>query len=511
MMEIASQWLQLIVSIYLAGAAHCIIEHILQHNNPFIIHLVDYLTQRLQLLIHTLCPIAETMGTTMTPSDMCQQTLTFGSVETPHDIAVKVFEQLHRHDLYRSSLVCRKWHQTITPLLWRNPRFYYRLDRQLSDKYSAPISTMWSVTSGSRGNAYIIHQTLDVTEYRHGYNSQLPFRFRPFGQYVRSLSFEYRERLVTDKTLADIAEYCPSLQNLSLRGCRNITDNGLRYLTRGKLRHSLRSINLSGCNKITDYGLALVSKLCVHLQTISLDGCIRISNAGIIVLLKSFALSRWPGSFRSKLQDISYRRCTNMSSTTIQYMARTCGPSLLKLDLATSGTIGDSEIKAISDYCINLQHLNLARKKISIAVTGNDIDRVHTLLQSAQPSLSEATVPEINTVAKKNEITDETIDYMVRRLDLVHLDLSNILSLSNQSVINISHHCNSLATIVLIGCNSIDGDSLPYLLELHRRYGNLVDISLGSSDVNLKDFVNSIESEEDWKDWIHQELVPEVR
>ncbi|KAJ2960300.1 hypothetical protein NQZ79_g4328 [Umbelopsis isabellina] len=513
MMDIASQWLRLIISTFLAGTAHSIIENILQDNNSYIIHLVNSLSQQIHLLfVIIFYPRAKAMGTTSTIilPDMCQQSLTFGTTEIPYDVAAKVFDYLQDHDLCRSMLVCKNWKQTIIPLLWRSPRFYHKLDRQLSDKYSAPISTMWSVTSGTRENAYIIYQTLDVTEYRHGYGSQLPFRYLPLGQFVRSLSFEYREQLVTDQTLADIAEQCPLLQYLSLCGCRSITDNGLRYLTRGKLRHSLRSIDLSGCNKITDYGLTLVSKLCVRLQKISLNGCIRITNAGIIILLKSSAIPRWPGSFKSKLQDISYRRFTNLSSTTIQYLARTCGPSLLKLDLASSGAIGDAEIRAISDYCINLQHLNLARKKKVELVVEHDVDSVHNILQPTQPAPSGAPASD-PTTSIKNEITDETIEYMVKRIDLVHLDLSNVLTISNQSVINISDHCKSLASIVLIGCNNINGDSLPHLLALHRRHNNLVDIAFGDSDVNFKDTVNSIEREDDWKDWIHQKLVPDIR
>ncbi|KAG2177964.1 hypothetical protein INT43_003211 [Umbelopsis isabellina] len=449
-------------------------------------------------------------SSTINLPDMCQQSLTFGTTKLPYDIAAKVFDYLQSHDLYRSTLVCKNWRYAITPLLWRSPRFYHKLDRQLSDKYSAPISTMWSVTSGSRENAYIIYQTLDVAEYRHGYGSQLSFRNLPLGQFVRSLSFEYREQLVTDQTLADIAEHCPSLQFLSLSGCRSITDNGLRYLMRGKLRHSLRSIYLSECNRITDYGLALVSKLCVRLHTISLNGCIRITNAGIIVLVKSSAIPRWPDSFKSKLQDISYRRSTNLSGSTIQYLARTCGPSLRKLDLASSGNIGDAEIKAISDHCINLQHLNVAKKKKMQIVIGNDVESLPNIMPSAQPSSSGAGGADPKTDTK-NEITDETIEYMIKKLDLIHLDLSNVLTISNQSVIHISHHCKSLASIVLIGCNNINGDSLPYLLALHRRFDNLVDISFGESDVNFNDTVNSIEKADDWKDWIHQKLVPDVR
>lgn len=511
-MDIASQWLQLIISTFLAGAAHSIIENILQDNNPVIILLANFLSQQLQLLVIYLYPTAETMGSSSTIilPDMWQQSLTFGNTKLPYDITAKVFDHLQSHDLCQSTLVCKSWRQTLTPLLWRSPRFYHKLDKQLSDKYSAPISTMWSVTSGTRENAYIIYQTLDVADYRHGYGSQLPFRYLQLGQFVRSLSFEYREQLVTDQTLADIAEHCPSLQHLSLSGCQSITDNGLSYLMRGKLRHSLRSINLSDCNSITDYGLALVSKLCARLHTISLDGCTRITDAGIIVLLKSSSMPRWPGSFKSKLQGISYRRFTSLSNPTLRYLVQMCGPSLRKLDLASSGNIGDVEIKAISDYCINLQHLNLARKKKAQIIIGHNVESLLNIPRSTQPSFSEAGVADLKTDTK-NEITDETILYMITRLDLVHLDLSNVLTISNQSVIDISIHCISLASIVLIGCNNINGDSLPLLLALHRRHRNLVDISFGESDVNFKDTVNSIERGDDWKDWIHQKLVPDLR
>ncbi|KAI8579445.1 hypothetical protein K450DRAFT_271985 [Umbelopsis ramanniana AG] len=420
----------------------------------------------------------------------------FGTASFPSELASKIFEHLNQHELLQASQVCKSWNGVATPLLWRSPRFYHKLDKQLSDIYYTPIQTMWP-TSISLDNPYFVHQSLDATEYRDGYDIQLALAQKQLGQYARHLTFEYRESLVCDNTLNDIAMYCTSLQNLSLAGCRNITDAGLQYLSKGKLQYTLNCIDLSDCVLVTDEGVSLILQRFHRLQKVSFNGCTGLTNTGIKTLIRHSATEHWSSVSRSSLQEIYLRRCANLSGNTITYLAITCGPSLQALDLAYSAYIGDKEVRVIAEHCVALRHLSLARRSPS----ENEIE-----LGQSRPDASETSTPinEPTLIDKKDEIIDDSIECLVKRLpQLQYLDLSNITSITNQSVVSISKYCPNLVTLILVGCDMINEESLFSLSELHRQHGQLVNITLGGTTEFLNNIVHSVEHDDNWHGWTH--------
>lgn len=436
-----------------------------------------------------------------------RQPIIFGSTSIPFELSSKLFEHLDRQDLVRASKVCKRWNAIVAPLLWRSPRFFYKLDKHLSDIYIAPIRTMWSTPTMATEQPYVLYQTLDAAEYRHGYQCQLALSRKPLGQYVRFVDFEFREHLVSDQTLADIAQYCPMIQHLSLAGCCQITDTSLRLLSRGKLRHSLKSIDLSDCPQITDDGLSLVSQRFYRLQRVALNGCTGISNAGILTLVRNSSLHDWPCPPRSSLLEIYLRRCSSLSGLTIQYVATTCGSSLRALNLAETAIIGDKEIRSIAKHCVSLLHLSLARSESVLGENHAGTDMGQSILNTQD--LDSATAVTVHNLQQQREnvIVDDTIEYLVKHLpSLCYLDLSNITSITNTSIFSISKFCPNLKTLVLVGCHGITDTSLPFLAELHRQHGQLVNITLGGSNGDFSRYVNSIEHDVNWQGWTHEPL-----
>jgi hypothetical protein len=249
--------------------------------------------------------------------------------------------------------------------------------------------------------------------------------------------------------------------------------------------------------QVTDEGLSLISQRFHRLQKVSFNGCTGLTNTGIKTLIRNSATQDWPSISRSSLQEIYLRRCQNLSGNTIKYLAVTCGPSLQALNLAYSAYIGDKEIRVIADHCVTLRHLSLARKSLS----ENEVDA-----GQSRPDVSETStsIAEPTAVDKKDEIVDDSIEYLVKRLpQLRYLDLSNITSITNDSVVSISNYCQNLATLILVGCDMINEDSLSPLSELHRQHGQLVNITLGGTTEFLNNLVQSIEHDDNWHGWTH--------
>lgn len=501
--------LQLTATNFLMDLLHFLLVLILHHDISLAINAVVLLAiQCIRSIKHAFCrPLANRSCNTSHLHH--RQPIIFGNVAFPFELSSKIFEQLDRQGLLQASQVSRGWYSVVIPLLWRSPRFYYKLDKHLSDIYHAPIQTMWSISTVAIEKTYILHQTLEAADYRHGYQSQLPLSRKPLGQYVINISFEFREHLVSDQTLADIAQYCPLVQNLSLAGCRNITDSGLRLLSRGKLRHSLKTIDLGDCVQVTDDGLMVLSQTFCLLQNVTLNGCIGISNTGIMTLMRNSAMHDWPYPAKSNLQEIYLRRCSILSGATIQYLAMTCGNSLQVLNLAATGHIGDKEIRTIAEHCSSLRHLSLARNKTDLFENDARPELGQSAIELPEPNMG-SRVSERESQARENEIVDETIEYLVKHLQqLYYLDLSNITSITNQSAASISKCCHNLITLVLVGCDKITDVSLPFFSELHQRHGQLVNITLGGSNGNLKGIVNSIENDVNWHGWTHEPLFQE--
>jgi F-box/leucine-rich repeat protein 14 len=68
-----------------------------------------------------------------------------------------------------------------------------------------------------------------------------------------------------------------NLESLSLRGCNQITDDGLQAL---EGLSSLKSLNLKGCSQVTNQGLSSVGRL-KNLEFLNLMGLPKITDAGL--------------------------------------------------------------------------------------------------------------------------------------------------------------------------------------------------------------------------------------
>jgi len=99
---------------------------------------------------------------------------------------------------------------------------------------------------------------------------------------LRELDFN-RCSKVSDLTIEAIARCCPLLTTLSLRACFEITDAGVSLLAENCTR--LENLNLRNCDEVNDGSLHALAKL-EHLQTLNLRGCYNVSSNGVSFLLQ---------------------------------------------------------------------------------------------------------------------------------------------------------------------------------------------------------------------------------
>ena len=83
---------------------------------------------------------------------------------------------------------------------------------------------------------------------------------------------------ITDAGIIALATGCPQLQSLDIRGCDYISYEGIRALANGWPQ--LQSLDISKCFWVTDEGIRAVATGCPQLQSLNIGWCRNITDAG---------------------------------------------------------------------------------------------------------------------------------------------------------------------------------------------------------------------------------------
>jgi len=90
-----------------------------------------------------------------------------------------------------------------------------------------------------------------------------------------------------DAMLKQLAKTCNSLQVLDLEGSSDVSDDGIRYLSKSaNLLAKLKELGLQKCKHITDNGVKALTKF-QYLETLNLTSCEKITDAGLKYIAKS--------------------------------------------------------------------------------------------------------------------------------------------------------------------------------------------------------------------------------
>ncbi|XP_076878173.1 uncharacterized protein fbxl9 isoform X2 [Brachyhypopomus gauderio] len=165
------------------------------------------------------------------------------------------------------------------------------------------------------------------------------------------------------------------LEELGLRGCRELTDHSVELLCRHQ--RGLRKLDLSACTELTgrsalaaahlrelealslsqdwrmtDKGLAELAAL-PTLRSLRLVECLHVSG---VELVKGLSCPR-P---RAQLQILNLRSCTYLRDVTVYSLTQLLASSLRELDLTSCLCLTDLSVRAIATYLPRLEVLRLA-------------------------------------------------------------------------------------------------------------------------------------------------------
>ncbi|KAG0233496.1 hypothetical protein BGW41_001456 [Actinomortierella wolfii] len=313
-----------------------------------------------------------------------------------------------------------------------------------------------------------------------------------------------RHDFVSDHTLQIILDHCPNLARLTLSECTRITDRGLEMIRNSECvaREQLVSLHMAGCWRITDHGLASLveafpvddigaaeqTSRMVQLKLESLDiaGCWQVTDKGLTAVLRACG---------SRLTQLRVSNCELITGESVLELAKHC-PKMRWLDLARTGEIQDTALRAVATHCDQLEWLNLARVHPEETNTDSGSQSPsHSHLPSLpdQHSQTEASASQPSSAdvtdtdggddgSESNEISDETIGLLGENCpQLQLLDLSYIRTVTNESMELLSQHATSLVCLTIIGCPGITAQALYALAQLRNSSGKLSCITMGDA------------------------------
>ncbi|XVF17622.1 hypothetical protein REPUB_Repub10bG0139100 [Reevesia pubescens] len=149
------------------------------------------------------------------------------------------------------------------------------------------------------------------------------------------------------KALNSVLDYCKKLEELSVKRLRGIHD-GAEPIGPGAAASSLKMICLKELvNECSDYGLACIAENCKFLRKLHVDGwrTNRIGDEGLVAVAK----------YCPNLEELVLIG-VNATHLSLSAIAGNCS-KLERLALCGSGTIGDTEIACIAAKCTSLKKL----------------------------------------------------------------------------------------------------------------------------------------------------------
>ncbi|VAI90083.1 unnamed protein product [Triticum turgidum subsp. durum] len=187
---------------------------------------------------------------------------------------------------------------------------------------------------------------------------------------------------ISDGLLKDFAEAAKVLENLQIEECNRITLMGIlsfllncspKFKTLSLVKctgikdicsapaqlpvcKSLRSLTIKQCPGFTDASLAVVGMICPHLENLDLSGLGAVTDDGLLPLIRSS---------ESGLVHVDLNGCENLTDAAISALVKAHGTFLAHLSLEGCSKITDASLFAISESCSELAELDLSNCMVS--------------------------------------------------------------------------------------------------------------------------------------------------
>ncbi|KAK3436674.1 hypothetical protein EUGRSUZ_C01334 [Eucalyptus grandis] len=214
------------------------------------------------------------------------------------------------------------------------------------------------VSSASSVLSKIKLQGLNITDFSLAVIGHFGLAVTTFSGAVSSLEYLQVEELdrISMRGVIGVISNCEmKLKSLSIAKCMGIKD-----LLEGSLMlsscTSLRSLSIRNCPGFGSASLAMVGKLCPHLEHIDLISLCGLTDAGLSPLLENS---------EAGLVKVNLSNCLNITDEAVSTLVRLHGGTLELLNLDGCRKVSDASLVAIADNCLLLNDLDMSKCSIT--------------------------------------------------------------------------------------------------------------------------------------------------
>ncbi|KAF5474015.1 hypothetical protein F2P56_005956 [Juglans regia] len=224
-----------------------------------------------------------------------------------------------------------------------------------------------------------------------------------------------------------LPRYC-YVKQIKLEFAQDIEDKHLELLKIKCLDslQNLECLNLNGCQKISDKGIEAITNACPTLKVFSIYWNVRITDMGIKHLVKNCKY----------VTELNLSGCKNISDKSLQLVAENYS-KLELLNLTRCTKLTDHGLQQILLKCSFLQSLNL------YALSG--------FTDLAYKSISLLTQLKFLDLCGAQNLSDEGLACVAKCVNLVCLNLTWCVRVTDVGVICIAQGCTSLEFLSLFG------------------------------------------------------------
>lgn len=309
-----------------------------------------------------------------------------GTLALPDECLAIIFQKMGATDRNRCSLVCKRWH--------------------------------WVEGQGRHRLSLLAHAEID---------SYLPALFCRFDHITKlALRCDRRTASISDKSLFSIGRHCLQLKKLKLKGCKQITDEGLELFSR--VCGSLKKLSCGSCS----FGARGVNAILRHCN-----------------LLEDLTVKRLRGLAEGPAELIGpgcgkiRRLCLKQLSNAQLFGPLIAGSKHLHtLMICRNSGNWDKLLEIITEHIPNLVELHM--EKIFLSDKG--------LL-----AVSRCSSLEVLYVIKTPECTNHGMSAVAegcRKLRKLHIDGWKYNRIGDEGLIAVAKKCKDLQELVLIGINA---------------------------------------------------------
>ncbi|CAI0406494.1 unnamed protein product [Linum tenue] len=230
------------------------------------------------------------------------------------------------------------------------------------------------------------------------------------------------------------------LKEINLEFAQDVEDRHLEVLRtefHGTLQN-LERLNLNGCQKISDKGIEAITSCCRKLKIFSIYWNVRVTDVGINHLVENC----------KHISDLNLSGCKNVSDKSMQLIANNY-PELTSLNLTRCIKLTDVGLQQILLKCSLLQTLNLYA--------------LSSFTDKAYRTISNLPHLRFLDLCGSQHLSDEGLTCIAKCKDLVSLNLTWCVRITDVGVIAVAKGCRSLEFLSLFGIIGVTDKCLEVL------------------------------------------------